>query len=31
VETWQMGMFLGGAVLMLLYFKRRSDRISGNE
>jgi lipid-A-disaccharide synthase-like uncharacterized protein len=31
VETWQMGMFLVGGVLMLLYFKRRSDRISRSE
>jgi len=28
METWQMGMFVLGGVLMLLYFKRRSDRIS---
>jgi hypothetical protein len=31
VETWQMGMFLAGGVLVLLYFKRRSDRISNSE
>jgi len=30
VETWQIGMFVLGGVLMILYFKRRSDRISRN-
>jgi lipid-A-disaccharide synthase-like uncharacterized protein len=28
VETWQMAMMGVGGVLLLLYFKRRSDRIS---
>jgi lipid-A-disaccharide synthase-like uncharacterized protein len=28
VETWQIGMFVLGGVLMLMYIKRRSDRIS---
>jgi len=28
VETWQIGMMVLGGVLLLLYFKRRSDRIS---
>jgi hypothetical protein len=28
LETWQIGMYLMGGVLLLLYFKRRSDRIS---
>jgi hypothetical protein len=28
VETWQIGMFLVSGVLLLFYFKRRSDRIS---
>ena len=30
VETWQLGMLTLGGVLLLLYFKRRSDRISKN-
>jgi hypothetical protein len=30
VETWQMGMMALGGVLLVLYFKRRSDRISKN-
>ena len=28
METWQIGMLWSGGVLLLLYFKRRSDRIS---
>jgi len=28
METWQIGMYLVGGVLLLLYFKRRSDRMS---
>ena len=31
MEMWQMGMFLAGGVLMLLYFKRRSNRISNSD
>jgi hypothetical protein len=27
VETWQIAMYALGAVLFVLYFKRRSDRI----
>ena len=30
MEMWQMSMFAFGAVLLVLYFKRRSDRISSN-
>jgi hypothetical protein len=26
METWQIAMYVVGAVLLLLYFKRRSDR-----
>ena len=28
METWQIAMYAVGAVLLVLYFKRRSDRIS---
>jgi lipid-A-disaccharide synthase-like uncharacterized protein len=28
VETWQLAMMGLGGVLLLLYFKRRSDRIN---
>jgi hypothetical protein len=28
VETWQIGVYVAAGVLLLLYFKRRSDRIS---
>ncbi len=28
METWQIGMFVLGGVLLMMYFKRRSDRIS---
>jgi hypothetical protein len=31
VETWQLVMYGIGAVLLVLYFKRRSDRISRGE
>ena len=31
METWQIAMFVIGAVLLLLYFKRRSDRLSSGE
>jgi membrane protein implicated in regulation of membrane protease activity len=27
VETWQIVMYAIGAVLLVLYFKRRSDRL----
>ena len=30
METWQIAMFVVGAVLLLIYFKRRSDRVSGD-
>jgi hypothetical protein len=28
VEPWQLGMMAIGGVLLLMYFKRRSDRIN---
>jgi hypothetical protein len=31
VETWQIVMYVIGAVLLLIYFKRRSDRLSRGE
>ena len=31
METWQIAMFVVGAVLLLIYFKRRSDRISSGD
>ena len=31
VETWQIVMYVVGAVLLVLYFKRRSDRLSRGE
>ena len=31
METWQIAMFVIGAVLLLLYFKRRSDRLGSGE
>jgi len=31
METWQIAMFALGGVLLVLYFKRRSDRMSGGE
>jgi hypothetical protein len=31
VETWQIIMYVVGAVLLVLYFKRRSDRLSKGE
>jgi hypothetical protein len=31
VEAWQMAMFGVGGVLLLLYFKRRSDRMNRGE
>jgi hypothetical protein len=30
MELWQIGTMAIGGVLLLLYFKRRSDRISGS-
>jgi hypothetical protein len=29
METWQIAMFVVGGVLLVAYFKRRSDRLSG--
>jgi lipid-A-disaccharide synthase-like uncharacterized protein len=31
MEMWQMGMFALGGILLLMYFKRRSDRISDHQ
>lgn len=31
METWQIIMYVVGAVLLLAYFKRRSDRMSKHE
>lgn len=31
METWQIVMYVIGAVLLMLYFKRRSDRLSRGE
>lgn len=31
METWQIIMYIIGAVLLLAYFKRRSDRLSRHE
>jgi hypothetical protein len=31
VETWQIIMYVIGAILLLAYFKRRSDRLSRHE
>ena len=31
METWQIIMYVVGAVLLVLYFKRRSDRLSKGE
>lgn len=31
METWQVAMFVIGAVMLLFYFKRRSDRLSSEE
>lgn len=28
METWQIGMYVLGGILLLLFLKRRSDRIS---
>jgi hypothetical protein len=31
VETWQIVMYVIGALLFLAYFKRRSDRLNRDE
>jgi len=31
MEIWQISMLLLGGVLLLAYFKRRSDRLSSEE
>lgn len=31
METWQVVMLVVGAVLLLFYFKRRSDRVSSED
>lgn len=31
MENWQIIMYIIGAVLLLAYFKRRSDRLSRHE
>lgn len=31
METWQIVMLVIGGILLLLYFKRRSDRLSSEE
>jgi hypothetical protein len=31
VETWQIIMYIIGAILLVAYFKRRSDRLSRGE
>ncbi len=31
VETWQLIMYVVGAILLLAYLKRRSDRLSRHE
>ena len=28
METWQIALYVVGAILLLVYFKRRSDRLS---
>lgn len=28
METWQIVMYVIGAVLLVMYFKRRSDRLN---
>jgi hypothetical protein len=28
METWQIALYVVGALLLLFYFKRRSDRLS---
>lgn len=31
METWQLGMYALAVVILILYFKRRSDRLSRDE
>ena len=31
METWQIGLYVAGAVLLLFYFKRRANRLSSGE
>jgi hypothetical protein len=31
METWQIAMYVVGALILLAYFKRRSDRLSSEE
>ena len=31
METWQIAMYVVGALILLAYFKRRSDRLSTEE
>jgi len=31
METWQIAMFVVGALLLLAYFKRRSDRLGSED
>jgi hypothetical protein len=31
VETWQIAMYVVGGILLVLYFKRRSDRLKRGE
>ena len=31
METWQIAMLIVGALLLLAYFKRRSDRLSSED
>jgi hypothetical protein len=31
VETWQIAMYVLGGVLLVFYFKRRSDRLKRGE
>ena len=31
MATWQIAMFVVGALMLLAYFKRRSDRLGSEE
>lgn len=31
METWQLGMYVVAVIILILYFKRRSDRLSRDE
>ena len=31
METWQIALYVTGAVLLLAYFKRRASRLSAGE